>query len=147
MDIIVAYPQQQFLPAGYFAYDASENIVNYDPERIKDNMGKLALLHEVAHSLLGHFHYLFDFELYSMEMDAWNMTRDLAQQHHVQTNEAYIQQCMDSYDNWITERGTCPGCYEFNIQSIPGEFRCYRCKTRWEVNEGVQSSIKKRIIQ
>jgi hypothetical protein len=147
MDIIAAYPQQRFLPAGYFAYDASEDVINYDPGRIHDDSGKLALLHEIAHSLLGHFHYRFDFELYAMEMDAWNLTRNLALQHNIKIDENYLEQCMNSYDEWLTERGTCPNCEEFNVQSVPNRFQCFRCRTRWEVSEDVQSSVKRKIIQ
>ena len=65
MEIIAAYPEQRFLPAGYFAYDASEDIVNYDPGLLRRNSGKLALLHEISHAILGHFHYRFDFELFA----------------------------------------------------------------------------------
>lgn len=146
MEIIAAYPNQRFLPAGYFAYDASEDVVNYDPSRISDRAGKLALLHEVAHSLLGHFHYRFDFELYAMEMDAWNLTRTLAKQHSVKIDEEYLKQCMDSYDQWLTKRGTCPKCDEFNVQSVPNRFQCFRCRTRWEVSENIQSSVKRKVI-
>ncbi len=147
MEIIAAYPEQRFLPAGYFAYDASEDIVNYDPGLLRRNSGKLALLHEISHALLGHFHYRFDFELFAMEMDAWNMTRLLAIKHAVGVQESYINECMDSYDVWLTKRGTCPRCNQFNLQSKPNEFRCYRCLTRWKVSQDIQSSIRRVVIK
>ncbi len=147
MEIIAAYPQQRFLPAGYFAYDASEDIVNFDPGLIRTTAGQLALLHEISHALLGHFHYRFDFELYAMEMDAWNMTRQLALNHNVSVKEDYIVDCMDSYDIWLTKRGTCPKCSQFNMQSIPNQFKCYRCRARWKVSEDIQSSIRRLIIK
>ena len=147
MEIIAAYPEQRFLPAGYFAYDASEDIVNYDPGLLRRNSGKLALLHEISHAMLGHFHYRFDFELFAMEMDAWNMTRTLAIKHAVGVQESYINECMDSYDIWLTKRGTCPRCNQFNLQSKPNEFRCYRCLTRWKVSQDIQSSIRRVVIK
>lgn len=147
MDIIASYPEQRFLPAGYFAYDASEDVINYDPGLLGMADGKLALLHEISHAILGHFHYRFDFELYAMEMDAWNMTKSLAQKHKVRINEAYINECMDSYDEWLTKRGTCPRCNEFNIQNQPNQFSCLRCQTRWKVSEDIQSSIRRKIIK
>ena len=147
MEIIAAYPEQRFLPAGYFAYDASEDIVNYDPGLLRRNSGKLALLHEISHAMLGHFHYRFDFELFAMEMDAWNMTRTLAIKHAVGVQESYINECMDSYDVWLTKRGTCPRCNQFNLQSKPNEFRCYRCLTRWKVSQDIQSSIRRVVIK
>ncbi len=147
MEIMAVYPQQRFLPAGYFAYDASEDIVNYDPLKIRNNAGKLALLHEISHALLGHFHYRFDFELYAMEMDAWNMTRTLAIKHAVGVQDSYINECMDSYDVWLTKRGTCPRCNHFNLQANPNQFKCYRCLTQWKVSEDIQSSIRRMVIK
>ena len=41
MEIIAAYPKQRFLPAGYFAYDAGEDVINYDPTLL--NKGSEAL--------------------------------------------------------------------------------------------------------
>ena len=97
MEIISAYPKQKFLPAGYFAYDASDDVINYDPVMLESTDGKLALLHEISHATLGHFHYRFDFELFAMEMDAWNLTRKLAHKHSLKLNESYISDCMESY--------------------------------------------------
>ena len=146
MEIISAYPDFRFLPAGYFAYDASEDIINYDASEISRNSGKLALLHELSHSMLGHFHYRFDFELYAMEMDAWNKTKDLAKFHSVMVDEDYINKCMDSYDIWLTKRGTCPECKEFNIQTLPNQYKCFRCHTQWRVSEDIQASVRRYIV-
>lgn len=146
MELIAAYPEQRFLPSGYFAYDASEDVINYDPGQLGRTDGKLALLHEISHALLGHFHYRFDFELFAMEMDAWNMTKALARKHKVKINQSYIDECMDSYDQWLTKRGTCPKCNEFNIQNQPNRFCCHRCQTAWKVSEDIQSSIRRKII-
>lgn len=147
MEIIAAYPKQRFLPAGYFAYDASDDVINYDPGAVRTNEGKLALLHEICHALLGHFHYRFDFELYAMEMDAWNMTKSLAKKHGLKADTEYIDECMESYEIWLTKRGTCPSCSEFNMQQTPNRFECYRCHTRWKVSEDIQSSIRRTLIK
>lgn len=146
MELIASYPEHRFLPAGYFAYDASEDVINYDPGQIDKTDGKLALLHEISHALLGHFHYRFDFELFAMEMDAWNMTKSLARKHKVKINHSYIEECMNSYDRWLTKRGTCPKCNEFNIQNQPNQFTCHRCQTAWKVSDNIQSSIRRKII-
>jgi hypothetical protein len=147
LEIIASYPEQKFLPAGYFAYDASDDVINYDPVMLKTIDGKLALLHEICHAVLGHFHYRFDFELFAMEMDAWNLTRKLASKHQLSINEAYINECMESYQEWLTKRGTCPKCDEFNMQSVPNQFKCYRCHTRWKVSEDIQSTIRRKVIK
>ncbi len=146
MELIAQYPAMKFLPAGYFAYDAAEEVVNYDPVRLQSQSGQLALLHEISHATLGHFHYRFDFELFVMEARAWHLTRELAKQHGVDVDEAYIEDCIDSYDEWLTKRATCPGCGTFNIQSVPNEFECYACQTSWKVSEDLQKTVQRKII-
>jgi hypothetical protein len=106
----------------------------------------LALLHEISHAKLQHFHYRFDFELFVMEARAWHLTRNLAKKHRVRVDEAYIEDCIDSYDNWLTKRATCPKCSTFNIQKAPNQFVCYSCTTCWQVSEDLQKTVRRLII-
>ncbi len=146
MELIAQYPTFRFLPAGYFAYDAAEDVINYDPAELKSVQGKLALLHEISHASLGHFHYRFDFELFVMEARAWHMTRKLAKKHNVEVNDDYIESCIDSYDEWLSKRATCPKCQTFNIQSVPNEFQCYHCETSWQVSDDLQKAVQRKRI-
>ena len=146
IEIIAKYDHFQFLPAGFFSYDASEEIINYDPDRLPSRAGKIALLHEISHCELGHFHYKYDLELLMLEVAAWNHTKKLAKQHGVDIAHQYIQDCIASYDEWVTKRGTCPGCDNFCIEQDENVFRCFVCNTRWRVSNEPQKRITRTLL-
>lgn len=146
MDIIAAFPQHTFLPAAFFSYDAADEVINYSPIAIKNNNGKLALLHEISHCELGHFHYQSDLQLYAMEIDAWRYTQKLAERFGISIHQDYIEECLESYNQWIEKRGTCPNCGVFCAQITETEFECYNCSTRWRVNTSPQVRTTRRIV-
>lgn len=145
MEIIAAHSQYRFLPAGFFSYDAADDVINYDPVRLKTLNGQVSLLHEISHCKLGHFHYQSDLELLMMEVAAWHYTRTLAREHGIEIDEEYIQDCVDSYDNWVEKRGTCPSCQNFCIEQ-DSKYTCFVCNTRWQVSPEPQQRIIRRKI-
>jgi hypothetical protein len=145
MDIVAAYPQVRFLPASYFSYDSSEDIINYDPKRLKSIEGKVSLLHEIAHQQLGHFHYNYDLELFMMEVEAWHLTRELAYKHGLAINDEYIEECIDTYDSWVEARANCPKCETFCLQEAEAQYHCFRCDTRWKVSTDLSVSVRRKI--
>lgn len=147
MEIIAHFPGIHFIESSYFAYDAAEDEIHYDSVRLNSAIGRLSLLHEISHYLLGHFHYNFDIELLMMEVAAWDKTRELAQQLSVTADEHYIADCIDSYDNWLTKRATCPVCHNFCLQQNETEFRCFVCDTRWRVSNRADARVVRRLIQ
>jgi hypothetical protein len=146
LEIIAAYSQHRFLPAAFFSYDAADEVINYLPEALATNSGKLALLHEISHCELGHFHYQSDLQLYAMEIDAWQLTYKLAQQFNIPIAQSYIDECLESYNIWIEKRGTCPNCQTFCAQTTEVEFECFNCSTRWRVNTSPQVRTTRRIV-
>lgn len=147
MELIAAYPHKRFAPTGYFAYDASTDVIHYDPKRIDTKVGRLSLLHEISHALLGHFHYDFDIELLVMELDAWARTEELAAAHNVNFDHGYMDGCIDSYDRWLTERATCPSCEQFASQTAEDEYRCFGCTTRWKVRGELNERVVRLVIK
>lgn len=147
MEIIDKYPRMRFAPSGYFAFDAASQVVHYDPERIDSKIGRLSLLHEISHAILGHFHYDYDLELLSMELAAWNRTKQLAREHEVRFDGRYMSSCIDSYDSWIEQRATCPSCEQFASQVAEDEYRCFACTTRWKVSGELNERVIRRIIK
>lgn len=134
MDIMSRYPQQSFRAADEFCYDAADDIIYYDPARLDEAEGRLALLHELAHATLAHFDYDSDFELFAMETRAWAHTRELASSEKVPCDESYIDECLASYATWLAKRATCPTCDNFSLQIDKTTYRCFRCHTRWQVH-------------
>lgn len=147
IDIIATYHEYTFLPAGYFCYDASEEVINYDPVRLRYNTGKIALLHEISHCQLGHFHYRYDLELLMLEVAAWNRTLELARKHNIPVQQQYIQDCIDSYDDWVTRRGTCPTCHNFCIEDTENVFSCFVCNTQWRVSSEPQKRVTRTLVR
>ena len=146
MELISAFNQYRFLPAGYFSYDAADDIINYDPIRLKHPTGKVSLLHEISHCELGHFYYRYDMELLMMEIAAWHHTKKLANEHCIELDAAYVQECIESYDNWVSKRGCCPECDNFCLESHENQFSCFVCGTRWSVSSQPQKRIQRRKI-
>ena len=120
--------------------------ITYDEERIGQNDGKLALLHEIAHARLGHRIYKYDIQLITMEMDAWDMTRQLALQFELTIDEEHIAHCIETYDEWLTKRATCPDCGNFSLQRGRDSYSCFACGAQWEVNWRKDRRVKRTVI-
>lgn len=135
MEIIKYFSDIEFVPSGFFAYSASEDLINYDPECIEDDLGKLDLLHEISHYLLGHIDYDYDIELLLMEVAAWDKTKELTKKFDVIIDQDYVDECIDTYDKWLNARSTCPECDNFSLQLSEGIYKCFICKTVWKVNK------------
>lgn len=146
MEIIAHFPQFTFLPAGYFAYDAAREIINYDQSRLRQNCGRLCLLHETAHALLGHVDYTSDIELFMMELAAWRKTSEIARQFAITLDQEYITDCLKSYERWLIARGTCPDCGNFCLNAAEHRFHCFVCGCDWSVNSGRDCAIRRRRI-
>ncbi len=69
-----------------------------------------ALLHEAGHAKLNHVTYNSDIELVLLEAIAWNEAETLAKEFNEQIDPDYIQDCLDTYRDWLHQRSTCPRC-------------------------------------
>ena len=94
-----------------------------------------ALLHETGHALLGHQNYRADFELLQMEIAAWNRARLLANELKINIDEDHIQDCLDTYRDWLYQRSLCPNCSTQCMQEADFQhYRCFNCHTVWRVS-------------
>ncbi len=114
-----------------FYWSPDRNEVHYSPKNTDE--GVWSLLHEVAHAKLGHTQYKSDFELLKLEVAAWEVAKDIAQKVHITINEDHIQDCLDTYRDWLHKRSTCPSCGIVCFQNSPKEYRCHNCYTIWKV--------------
>jgi hypothetical protein len=120
--------------------------VTYDKRRINTNEGKLGLLHEIGHANMGHKLYRYDMELIRMEMEAWDIARELAPMFEVKVDERHIARAIRSYDEWLTKRATCPDCGNFCLQKGRDMFGCFVCGSKWQVNWRKDRRVKRTII-
>jgi hypothetical protein len=92
-----------------------------------------SLLHELSHALLGHARYQSDFELLALEVAAWDKARVLAPDYGVTIDEDHIQDCLDTYRDWLHQRSTCPRCGTKSLQTDAQHYQCFNCQTIWKV--------------
>jgi hypothetical protein len=97
-----------------------------------------SLLHEVGHALLEHRRYRLDFELLELELAAWQEARLLGKRYGITICEDHVQNCLDTYRDWLYRRSICPTCSTRALQqdSSPAQkpsYRCFNCHATWLV--------------
>lgn len=127
------FPEVSFEADNRFIWESSGQRVRYNTARLNEPSGQWALLHELGHAQLSHTAYTSDFELLRIERDAWSEAHRLAGRYHIVIDEDYVQDCLDSYRDWLHLRSTCPTCYERAFQTDKHTYRCHNCTASWHV--------------
>lgn len=124
-------PYITFHAGDSFHWSPANQTINY---LSKDtDVNSWALLHEAAHALLGHNNYSSDYELLHLEVAAWDEAKSLANEYKITIDENHIQDCLDTYRDWLHQRSTCPSCGSVSFQNSTNEYRCHNCYTIWRV--------------
>lgn len=127
------YPKLKFKAATQFSWSPETGEIIY----LRGSKGQNAdwsLLHETGHALLGHKNYRSDYELLLLEVAAWDKAKEIAAKMAIEIDEDHIQDCLDTYRDWLSKRSICPNCGTQSIQQ--GEsvhYRCHNCHTTWQV--------------
>lgn len=131
--IAADYPDLQFIESAHFSWHAGRKHVSFKTagDSVQHNMW--ALLHELGHALLGHADYKHDIELLQLEVAAWEQARGLASHYCMEIEENYIQDCLDTYRDWLHLRATCPTCFARSLQASQTLYHCHNCQTEWSV--------------
>lgn len=145
MDFLKNFPDITFVPGRFFMWSPLSQSMTYDTRRIHTNNGKIALLHELGHARLGHRTYKYDMELLRMEMDAWDVARQLAPEYKLTVDEDHIAQAISTYDHWLSKRATCPDCDNFSLQKDRNSYGCFMCGSRWDVNWRKDRRVTRRV--
>ena len=82
--------------------------ITYNQSIIDTEVGIWSMLHEVAHASLNHISYTSDLGLLRLEVEAWNEAKKLARQLEIEIDDSHIQDCLDTYRDWLHRRSTCP---------------------------------------
>lgn len=127
------FPQLQYVAGARFCWSPTTHEIGYDQNR-HDAAADWSLLHETGHALLDHSTYLADFELLKLEMAAWNKARELATELGTVIDEDHIQDCLDTYRDWLYKRSICPQCSSRALQQNDyAHYRCFNCHSVWRV--------------
>ncbi len=129
-----AYPKLAFVEGMEFCWSPKTKTVIYTPAINDDPLAVWSFLHEVAHALLDHSRYSSDFELLHMEAAAWNKAAEIAPKYKFSISSQHIQDCLDTYRDWLHQRSTCPLCGTTSLQESARKYRCHNCNTSWVVS-------------
>lgn len=128
------YPTLDFVSGPNFNWSLSGNKVTY-VRQANDKASKWALIHEVAHAILGHRGFTSDFSLLRQEVEAWAKAGKLATKYSLTIDPDYIEECLDTYRNWLYARSTCPRCLNACLQTNESlEYLCHNCGNSWRVS-------------
>ena len=128
------YPSLTFAVGKQFYWSPKSRTVHYNPNALSTDKGSWSLLHEISHAVLGHSNFSTDFELLSMERDAWQHAVKISNKYGLHIKDDHIQNCLDSYREWLYLRSTCPACTNAGLQIKNGIYRCINCNNLWSVS-------------
>lgn len=129
----VDFPAYQFVPGDAFFWSSKNNQIQYSPNLLSRREGLWSILHELGHALCDHHDYSSDIELLILEREAWAKARVLAQKYSLVIDENHIEDCMDTYREWLHQRSQCPRCGSHTLQQKSEAYSCYNCKQKWSV--------------
>jgi hypothetical protein len=138
------YPEFSFIKGANYRWSPNKKRITYT--FISDEIDQFALLHEVAHASLGHEHFVSDFDLLQLEIAAWKEAQNIAQKYSITIDDEHIQDCLDSYRDWLHSRAKCPHCSVVSLQRPDGLYQCFNCKTTWQVPTSQACRITKSVI-
>lgn len=128
------FPSISFESGQSFYWSPRTKKVFFRHTESTDEIAVWSLLHEVGHALLKHRTYESDFELLDMEVEAWIKGQELAIKYGYQIDPEHIQDCLDTYRDWLYQRSTCPTCTCSSLQTDNRTYRCFNCSTVWHVS-------------
>lgn len=125
------HPQLVFRPGHAHCWSPKDGQILYENTDKAHNIE--GLLHEIGHARLQHKGYVSDLELLQKEVDAWEEARRLAKKYGVPFSAEHMQDCLDTYRDWIYKRSTCPQCLSAGLQKDEHHYQCLNCTHIWSV--------------
>lgn len=110
----------------------SKTITYRQNDDSEDNLW--GLLHEAGHAKLEHTSYKSDMELLQLEVAAWEVASELADRIGLLIDPEHVQDCLDTYRDWLHQRSTCPRCGIVSFQESINKYRCFNCHKTWMVS-------------
>ena len=129
------YPQFKFKAGAQEHWSPKTSTITYELSEDLKN-GHFGLLHELAHALLDHQNYKNDFELLKLESQAWHKAAEIGKKYGVDIDEDHIQNCLDTYRDWLHRRSKCPSCGVHAAQTDARTYQCFNCGASWSVSAG-----------
>ncbi len=116
-----------------FVWSPNQQAIHYVPQALNQPRGIWSLLHEIGHAELAHTSYNDDFQLLIMEVEAWAKAKQIAANYEIDIDEEHIEQCLDSYRDWLHRRSRCLDCGVNSFQLDATTYSCHNCGCKWRV--------------
>lgn len=130
----VKFPELHFTPGTQFCWSPETSEIFYK-NTARQPSASWSLLHETGHALLGHAGYQADFELIRLEIAAWEKANQLAAELGITIDANHVQDCLDTYRDWLYKRSICPQCTAKCLQQDDYmHYRCFNCHMVWRVS-------------
>lgn len=129
------YPDFNFKPGNQDHWSPRLKTITYNPNEPPVKL-LCGVLHELAHALLNHSTYSSDFELVRLEAEAWSLAAQIGKKYKVDISDEHIQNCLDTYRDWLHRRSACPTCGTHVLQKDSHSYLCYNCQAAWHVSSG-----------
>ncbi len=126
------YPNITFVKGAAFCWSPEDKRITY--KRLSKEVDAWSLLHELGHAILSHNTYQSDFELLKLEAAAWHAAEKLARHYDCLIDGDHIQDCLDTYRDWLHRRSTCPSCGARSLQKDTETYQCFNCLCIWKVS-------------
>lgn len=133
-DLTQRFPALKYEQGDTFYWSPSEGVVHYRSPR--EDADLWSLLHETSHGLLKHRDFSSDFELLSLEVAAWTKATQLARELGCEPiDQDYVEDCLDTYRDWLHKRCKCPSCGLEALQADERTYQCLNCLSVWSVTQ------------
>lgn len=133
------HQQINFAESKVFYWSAKSNTVFFNRALFDSVVGVYKLLHEIGHALLEHATFESAPELLGLEVAAWTKAKELASNYNITINQDYIENCLDSYRDWLHKRSMCPACKTVSTEVAANTYRCFNCSQKWIVSPDQRS--------
>lgn len=132
--IFLDYKSFNFVEDVAFYWSAKSQSVHYVGSELNTHTGLYRLLHEIGHAVCNHHTFQSGIALLSLEVEAWEKAVEISKIYDISIPEDHIEQCLDSYRDWLHKRSTCPDCTTISVEHEPNRYRCFNCLRRWTVS-------------
>lgn len=128
------FPAINFVESDKSSWSPKTMSVTYSL-RSSFELSAASLLHELGHMSAKHRDYACDVELLIMETEAWQNAINLAKKYEVTLDNDHIEDCLDTYRNWLHKRSMCPNCTMTGSQKHDSTYGCLNCLKEWKVSK------------
>ena len=131
--IISNYSSIKFVEDDIYYWSPKNREVHYT-KSINNDTDIWKLMHEIGHALLDHKNFKLDIELLQLEIAAWEQAKKIAADYNMQISDDHIQDCLDTYRDWLYRRSICPNCMNTSLQDASNSYKCFNCGNLWRVS-------------